>query len=508
MSLFGNRLKYVNARVWDTTQPDFQFPELEKTEVAQRPNLGLAFSGGSTRSAAATLGQFRALQKLGILGQARYLSCVSGSSFPAAAYTYLPTDRDEATFLGTIVEPADLSPRRLAEIDARSFNQAVACTHLGLDYFLNVLRLAGDETYARVIGDNFLLPFGLDSSKRFFSYDQKTVQSILKYNPAMTAEDFYLVRPDMPFLIVSAIVLRPDNEPPQPKKIPLEITPLYTGVRPLFQGAGSRGRSIGGGYIEPFGFDGDAPEEDQLKSSRAWVRLGASRHRFTLADAIGTSGAAPAESLVESGWTFIGFPEFKYWSPTNPGEGAIEYEFGDGGNLENLSIMPLLARWVERIIVFVNTRHPLSGAKPGQINSAIPPVFGLDDEYPNNAVFPAEQYEPLVEGLLAAKRAGNAVIYKDRYPVLENPFFGIPGGWEVEVLWVYSERVPAFERELPLETGRLIGQDLFKNFPHFKTYGENPPAIIGLEPEQVNMLAHLSSWNILNNAELFLSMLA
>lgn len=211
--------------------------------------------------------------------------------------------------------------------------------------------------------------------------------------------------------------------------------------------------------------------------------------------------------MVEKGLTFMGFPEFKYWSPVNREQGTIEYEFGDGGNLENLCLMPLLARKVEHLILFINTREPLLGGVLGEINRAIPPVFGLDPESPGNAVFPAEQYEPLVQGLLAAKRAGNSVIYKDRYSVLDNPLFGIKGGWEVEVLWVYNERVPAWESQLPADTGRLIGQDLFENFPHYKTYGQNPPAIIGLEPEQVNMLAHLSSWNILDNAELFLSMI-
>ena len=63
MSLFGNRLKYVNARVWDTSQPEFQFPELEVTEIAQRPNLGLAFSGGCFRATLFHLGVARYSQQ-------------------------------------------------------------------------------------------------------------------------------------------------------------------------------------------------------------------------------------------------------------------------------------------------------------------------------------------------------------------------------------------------------------------------------------------------------------
>ena len=92
MSLFGNRLKYVTCKVWDATQAGFNYPEQSDPELkvdglTNRPNLGLAFSGGGTRSASATLGQLRGLNALGLLNKARYVSCVSGSSFVVTAFT-------------------------------------------------------------------------------------------------------------------------------------------------------------------------------------------------------------------------------------------------------------------------------------------------------------------------------------------------------------------------------------------------------------------------------------
>lgn len=519
MSIFSSRLKYVTTKVWDATPPDFAFPEIADPELKvkgldEKPNLGLAISGGGMRSASATLGQLRGLYELGILQKARYLSCVSGSSFTATAFCYLPEGYSDSTFLGPIVKPQNINAGHLNEIAPGSFAHAIANSSLADKYLKNAALMAGDETFSRTIGDVFLQPFDLHSSKRFFSLDARAIGTILKHNSEMKARDFYLVRPGRPFPIISSIILRPDNEPPLPKKIPVETTPLYAGVRPLFRGAGRDGRDIGGGYVEPFAFDSEAPGAPPNASSRVRVRLGSSRHRFTLSDAIGTSGAAPAEFMVEYDFNFLGFPEYRYWGVADtfqkPAAGrrpAFEYDFGDGGNLENLSIMPLLARQVERIIIFVNTRQPVTGDGPDQINNAIPPVFGQDPAVETSTVFPANKYIDLIAGLLAAKRAGTSVIHHDRYQVQDNDFFGIKGGWEVEVLWVYNERVPAWEKLLPGPISQMIGRDSLSNFPHYQTYGQNKPAIIDLKNEQVFLLANLSCWNVLNNAALFLAML-
>jgi len=514
MTLFGNRLKNVNAKIWEATRPDFAYPELSDPELKasdslDKPNLGLAFSGGGTRSATATLGQLRGLAEIGILEKARYLSCVSGGSFTSTAFTYLPNNHKDRAFFGPVINPQAVTADQLLKTTTGSFTHALTNSFIVDDYLKNALRLAGDETYPRAIGDIFLLPFGLDSLKRFFSLDRNSVAAILKHNANMLESDFYRVREGRPFLIINAIILRPDNEKPLAKMIPVETTPLYTGTRTLFRDAGSNGRDIGGGFLEPFAFDSDAPEKAPDRSGRVKVRLGVSRHRYTLSDAIGTSGAAPAKAIAEAGLAFLGFPEFKHWPLTGVGQTAAkEYEYGDGGNLENLGLIPLLARKVERIIVFVNTRHPLIGSGPGEINGAIPPLFGQTTEFQTNVVLQRDKYLPLVEGLLTAKAEGRSVIFKDSYQVQDNAFHGITGGWQVEILWVYNERVPAWEQRLPLDIRQSIGQESLANFPHYETYGQNRPSLIDLRPEQVFLLANLSTWNILENDELFISMLS
>ncbi len=81
MAFFGNRLKHVACKIWDATDSNFDFPErsdpnLKIAELTSKANVGLAFSGGGTRSASATLGQLRALTHLDLLKNVRYISCV------------------------------------------------------------------------------------------------------------------------------------------------------------------------------------------------------------------------------------------------------------------------------------------------------------------------------------------------------------------------------------------------------------------------------------------------
>jgi hypothetical protein len=54
----------------------------------------------------------------------------------------------------------------------------------------------------------------------------------------------------------------------------------------------------------------------------------------------------------------------------------------------------------------------------------------------------------------------------------------------------------------------MIGAGSLANFPHYATFFQNPPAVIDLSAKQTQLLAHLSCWNIITNAEVFHSMLA
>ena len=77
----------VEARFWEI-DPTFwnstttgETPEREKLVSLRKFDVGIAFSGGGTRSASATLGQLRGLEQNGWLARVRYMTAVSGGSW-------------------------------------------------------------------------------------------------------------------------------------------------------------------------------------------------------------------------------------------------------------------------------------------------------------------------------------------------------------------------------------------------------------------------------------------
>ncbi|MBI4751818.1 MAG: hypothetical protein HY774_25320 [Acidobacteria bacterium] len=503
MSLFDTRLSRVNTEIWKTTGP-LVLPERQIPEVSGRKNVGVTFSGGGTRSASATLGQLRALNALGLISGIRYLSCVSGGSWASIPFLYLPENYSDELFLGPVIEPQNITLSNLVSAPPGSLSHTIANSEIVRSFLDALFNLGGFEAFSRALGKIFLDPFGIGSVEKFFTYSATTRSGIRQTNPKMRDEDFYLQKSNRPFWIVGGTLF---EESEKDSNYHFEFTPLYAGISTLHQGQGINGLNIGGGYVEPFAFDSESPGDQGGPGMTFTCKLGGKAHWLTLSDVIGTSGAAPARVLNEMGLDWIGFPEFRYWPPADMPRANLEksYPFGDGGFLENLGLIALLKRKVERIVCFVNTRDRLEKRSNGSlsINTSLPPLFARAGDFTLNHVFPEVGFQKLVDGLLAAQSAGGPVMFQDRYQVLENAFYGVPGGWEVDVLWVYNNRVPTWEARLTSQVRELLKTSKFERFPHYKTFGENLPHIIDLTPEQVELLAHLSCWNVLSHEAVF-----
>src|SRR5215470_10910080 len=79
-------------------------------EPVDLKTIGLCFSGGGSRALSCALGQYRALNLLGLMDDVLYISSVSGGTWASAAYTFLPSDFTDDDFLGpATLNPADLT---------------------------------------------------------------------------------------------------------------------------------------------------------------------------------------------------------------------------------------------------------------------------------------------------------------------------------------------------------------------------------------------------------------
>jgi hypothetical protein len=222
------------------------------------------------------------------------------------------------------------------------------------------------------------------------------------------------------------------------------------------------------------------------------VDLG-SKHRFTLSDVVGTTGAAPAKALTDVGIQHVGLPRFKYWSPADRTRKAKTYNFGDGGNLENLGIMALLARKVGRIVLFVNTDHELVIGNYWRVADSLRPLFGLTPGFTVNCVFEMG-FEDLMHGLWTKLSSRGPAWHRARYRVLQNALHGIEGGWDVDITWVYNQMAWDWVDRLSEKVRGLLSDSEFANFPHFRTFGQNK-RLIDLSARQASLLAHMSCWN-------------
>ncbi|MGH9420963.1 MAG: hypothetical protein ACRD3J_13390, partial [Thermoanaerobaculia bacterium] len=246
---------------------------------------------------------------------------------------------------------------------------------------------------------------------------------------------------------------------------------------------------------------------------------------FGLVDMAGISSAAFAQTVQDKLHEFDSLePKYPYWPVADPVPQTANYFwFADGGSLENTGICSLLARGVPRIISFINTEvplltRPLDKGGSVTIDSSVQLLFGTDpdaqtvslqDSYVASApnatpdeiqVFEKAPYYDLMNGLAIANvQNGGPAIFKQTLKVLPNATFGIAGGYEVEILWVYNTAVPNWINLLSPDVQSTVNR--LNHFPNYETMGQ-----LGLSATEVNALAELSFWNLTSNAEMVESM--
>jgi len=505
----------LESRVWPNKASGQVYPECQDA----RPATGICFSGGGTRSYAATIGQLRGLAEVGLLDRIGYVSAVSGGAWAATAFTYYAgpgqTNRE---ILGPVAQPEELDAATLSRLSeselgvaaTRDFRQTLISLHQSS-------AVAVDRIWSHAVAETFLAPFGLFEADRpyAFTFDSVSAEEIRRRNP--TIEPLHQVRNgrEAPYLVTHATLNWPSDSDSEVWKVGFEYSPLYCGS-PVLHHLESNGQSIsvGGGLVESCAFGCEPPLVPIDAEGCITVKQ---THPFTLADVI---GATSAFRTADRDNRF--YPHAQCWPVTTGLVQGGRYLFSDGGDLENFGLISLLRRKVRSIVVFVNTVWPLLlSINPDDgwpvdptpearvMDPFIAPLFGAPNKsFPKNRVFVESDFSLLHRALQEAKRRKGVVAATMTHQVQENPWWGIEGGWDVRICWMYNERIAEWEERLPLETRRWIqggcsGEDsgFLDNFPHYRTQGQNPGALIRLTPIQVNLLSHLGCWATMRQTE-------
>jgi hypothetical protein len=513
----------IQTNIWVSNGTNYVFAE---NRLPQPPRqTAVCFSGGGTRALSAAFGQLRGLHALGLMDQVGYI------------YTYYRSGaNNDDELLGPVTAPADIRYTDLEQMPSSRLGYTATVSLR--DALLKLVEegMAADRLWLEGVGRVFLEPFGLHDTDNpaHFSLDAATVADIVARNPQLAGATFYTAREKRPFLLINGTLLGPDALAPfaQEKIVGFAMTPLYVGV-PYAQtityqskGGQAQTQAIGGGYVEPFAFGGSAPltpPQPTAPGVHSVTVLGGKRP-FTLTDASGISSSAFAAIADQLRIANTLDPEQPYW-PINSGnfQPATTFTFGDGGNIENYGLIPLLLRGIKRIVVFVNSETKLSldynpSKRPGKkvVDAFLPPLFGFPNKLnPNNRVFTKQAWQSVITALQAQKKQGLPLVTVQKQTVQPNKWWGLQGGWDVEICWVYNDRVASWEQQLPrhlqeqIKFGNApIPLGSFRHFPNYLTVDEDLLDIVKLTPAQVNLLADLSCWNVLQSESALRALLA
>jgi hypothetical protein len=309
-----------------------------------RKRIAVCFSGGGSRALTCACGQLLGLHTLttenrrAAIQDIRYMSAVSGGSWAAASYSFLPSEISYETFLGDYFPPADLyygqnvagglnvcvmGDKQLGKVP-QNFGALLDPNPLKniIAEFITIatLKRIDFETAAHwlwfyVIGKIVLADFGLyryqfsilqaqsqtpwlfDEAK-FFSLSSAYVQQEVTANPPAPTGFDYLRggdsgTPEAPFLIINTnIVGATPVQMAPPVQIPVQITPVsgaILGRNPLVAND-----AVGGGGVQSFAF---TSELITTSAGEEGVQVSCNRP-YQINDMIACSSVFYAEQLV------------------------------------------------------------------------------------------------------------------------------------------------------------------------------------------------------------------
>jgi len=178
---------------------------------------------------------------------------------------------------------------------------------------------------------------------------------------------------------------------------------------------------------------------------------------------------------------------------------------GDSGSLDDLGIISLVARGVNKIVSFVNTQDAktrianLFGVKEKNNLSSI--VEGLQ-------IFDSVFYNNVLSDFDNCKRTNVPIYSRQKLSVLKNNLYGVKGGYDVDILFLVLEPCLNFINLLPLQLKNLINRFPNSDFIYSSRFttgsidpmnmdeGSRLYGILTLSSTQINLISTYTDWCI------------
>eukprot|EP00039_Didymoeca_costata_P020365 m.341001 g.341001 ORF g.341001 m.341001 type:complete len:654 (-) comp19713_c0_seq1:86-2047(-) len=556
--LVGNYVEAQNtlhAKAWAGSATKFNFPEMDVESVKGKINNAICFPGGGSRAYTSALGVLRALNKLGVMDDVRYISSISGGNWAGAAYTFRENEISDDEFLGDPLSPSELTVAELKKFPSpgtMSYNIPKLTDDFvtgnlrpadkifgGLVELTGQLLTADDSKKPAILQEiagliqqspdprdmwmsqiqyYFFTTLGIPVDKHM-ALNTEQVQEIKSRNNHLQDSDFTVARSNQPFLIMGGTIVGPA------KLAPIQLNAIHASVTsiqmtPMYIGSSfsqsmtyeSSNTSIPdetlplGGFVESFAFSANAPSsissdvaQAAQTSAGTTLTLEEPSSPFALAQASGISSY-----FIGDIWSQLPLPipdlvpRFPLF-PVEENAKSEEMLMVDGGVLENTGLLAMLQRKVEHVTVFDCSSNTLNES----VN--LKSLFGMADDkvglgfdYTKNTVFTKEDYQRMMTGLNGQLEQDKPAVFGMQLTTKANTWWGIPDGQSVHLTWVYYEPTQAWLGALPKETQQLLDTPELKPFPRY------PTANLSLTQLQTKMLSQLTTSIVMNSSDTIL----
>jgi hypothetical protein len=293
-------------------------------------NVGVCLSGGGSRALTAGMGQLRGLQALGLLGQTRAVSTVSGGSWLGVTFEFLTGATGDDAYLNQYVpDPGTLVPtttpgRTPAQtldvlptgnignsISTRLFSVPALAVQAYL--LFKFFHTPPSFLWQALIGLHILKPYGLYRPGRhllptdLFSWDEATLEAdVTRGGTQLQGETAHLVaagagRATRPYLLCNTSMFLIEPNTAYRQLAPVQATPFFAGIVGSPAGTDANGRNVGGGGVTSFAFSSNPTA---VAAPAVTVEQG---RQLSLADIVGASSAAFAETIgnLFAGWEAV-----------------------------------------------------------------------------------------------------------------------------------------------------------------------------------------------------------
>eukprot|EP00434_Breviolum_minutum_P005784 symbB.v1.2.005099.t1/scaffold234.1/size257806/18 len=430
----------------------------EKPQFPHHVETALAFSGGGGRAFAFSLGVLRALEHLGLMRYVDGISSVSGGSWAASVYMFstLPVNH----LLGASTKPSELTLANLEKPES-ALGTVGAVSSMAIAKKLVKAGIEPQELWVNTISKAILEPFGLHDLDSYMAADQASVREIRQRNPHLKDAKFLTPAPGRPkMFVMSGALLGPTGyKATKDNVVSLQMSPDFVGS-PFYPN--DEPSLVGGGFVESFAFGG-------LGGQQCWgfLRLDAGSFPWHFKSSQTEPQARTCCFVARLSCTDTKHSRSDYWAIPSPRfdkqQSASTYLLGDGGNIDNSGLLALLQRRARRIILVVSsgsalpddvdfcTVPSLSPDVAKRLENQLQANFGFWKEddigefLTRNQVFRKDQLLPLLCQLQSLKKLGKPTVAKRKLKVLANSWWGIDGGFDVELLVVYLDKCKDFE---------------------------------------------------------------